>query len=48
VAYPARGSSFVARTQGASIAVCPIGATEDAATGGETPPERTMTCERVH
>src|SRR5712671_3462102 len=38
VAFPASGSAFVARTQGASTARCSIGATEDAATGGETPP----------
>src|SRR5207244_1807867 len=36
VGYPADGSSLVARTQGAPIAEA-IGATEDAATGGETP-----------
>ena len=43
VAYPATGSAFVARTQGAPIVV-PIGATEDAATGGETPPGSCRTC----
>jgi hypothetical protein len=37
VSYPAPGSAFEARTQGAPIAVA-IGATEDAASGGETPP----------
>jgi hypothetical protein len=37
VAYPATGSALVARTQGAPI-FGNIGVTEDAATGGETPP----------
>jgi hypothetical protein len=36
VVYPTSGSAFVARTQGAPIAVA-IGATEDAATDVETP-----------
>jgi hypothetical protein len=47
VGYPEDGSSFVARTQEASIAVA-IGATEDAATDGETPPEPAATFGRVY
>ena len=38
VGFPTRGSSFVARTQVVSDTGS-IGATEDTATGGETPPE---------
>src|SRR6266536_2226132 len=47
VGYPASGSAFVARTQGAPI-VATIGATEDAATGGETPPGSCRTSGRVY
>jgi hypothetical protein len=47
VCYPADGSSFVARTQGASIAAA-IEATEDADTDDETPPGTCCTYDRVH